>query len=191
MKLCEFEKTEILPWHRGYNELPVDLTNPVEVCKWCADMHKYRAEPNATSVIDRWNIGLYQMTYIDALLMNFEPREFGEAIGSVFIHMVGAFEYCGVDCADRMNLNLESQFGDCRENYELILEKIPSITRQIYYFGKNRKNRVNKEELDYKAKLIIDALINMNNKYNSHLPMSDSLMLAMAKVQEREFRTHG
>lgn len=191
MKLLKHEHVDIVPWNKGYNEKPIDLHNPVDICNWCREMHKYRAEPNATSLIDRWCIGIYQLNYIPMLLKNPEPREFGEAIGSVFLHMIGVFENCDIDCYEVMDNNEYKSHHDTGFIYMTLLRLIPIITRQIYYKGKDRKNRFNKKTMEFNVGRMLNCLIALNNAPNPHLPISDSLMLAMAKVQEREFKTHG
>jgi len=190
MKLGKHERVDIMPWHKGYNEEAIDLSNTVEVCHWCRQMHKYRAEPNSTSIIDRWNIGVYQLTYIPTLITHNEPREFGEAVGSVFIHMAGCFENCGVDVSEYLNYEEDVPYTS-REVWRLICTHIPATTQQIYYKGKDRANRFDMGKLAVKSIKIINALVCMNNKYHDHLPFDECLMLAMAKVQEREFKTHG
>ncbi len=190
MKIARHEKVEIMPWHKGYSERPVNLKNTVEICEWCRQMHKYRAEPNATSVIDRWNIGVYQLAYIPALIKNYEPREFGEAVASAMIHFIGCFENCGVGCEDMLT-PIKSLCQDSRFHYKMVLGLIPQITKQVYYYGKQRHNRFERQSLHGYAIDLLCNMVYLSKSKNPHLDLSSCLMLAMAKVQEREFKTHG
>ena len=187
--LKEEEKVEIQPWHKGYNEKPIDFRNRVEVCEWCRQMHKYRAEKNRVSVIDRFTIGFYQLGYIPPLLNNYNHYEFCEAVASAFIHIVASVENCGISCCYSVNMLVEPK-GSSTVIYNNLLSDLPLLARQIYYYGKKRENRYNKNDLEKLSSVIIRQLIKLNNSKNIKLHFSESLMLAIAKVDALEFKTH-
>ena len=122
-------------------------------------------------------------------MVNYEPREWGEAVGSALIHMIACFENCDIDCCYAFD-----EMDKACKNPAMILNKLyynlSKSARQVYYYGKGRKNRYDSIELDEYATRVIKGLIMLNNSHNVRLSLQDSLMLAMAKLEARELNSH-
>ncbi len=186
------ELVQIMPWHGGYNESPIDLSDKYEVCDWCRKLHKYRLPKDTGDVLYRWSIAIYQLTYIDKMLKanKRDAREWGESIASSFIHAVASFENCGIDCADIITCFDHKVVNSPHTVYRLLLCNLPAVTRQVLYKAMARENRFNVCELVNLADILLNNLIILNCSTNPHLHFSSALMLAMNKLANAELNQH-
>jgi len=192
-RLRKDEMPVIMPWKyaNGYNEKPISVKNHTMVCEWCRQMHRYHHPMDTGDVLYRWNIAMYQMCGVNQLIYSDDNdmREWGEAIGSVFIHAVACFENCGVCCDDYVILEAHTHHHTL-SLYRKIVENFPFITRQVLYYAMGRKNRFDGKVLTEHGLNMLNIIIYMNNAYNPHLSFHEGLALAMDKLQNIEIKTH-
>ena len=187
-KLGLHEIPIIKPWRCGYCETPVDTKDLVEICTWCRTYCKQSPDKDTENVLDRLNIAVYQLGYVGAMLGGKVcAREWSESVCSALVHLIGALELCGVCCA--MSLT-DGRSDSARSVYWRVLEKIPHVTRQIYYKSKLRKNRYDYSLLTTHGLEMVDLLFTLNNSGTEHLPYADGFALAMAKIQGIALNQH-
>ncbi len=184
----------IYQWSDGQCDREVIDTNSFWMfCDWC---QRYGNNPDAGDTRDllyRWNIGIYQLTYINKMIKQtyIAEEEWAESMASVLIHMVASWEMAGINVADECSGNWHLELFNSREKlYAQLLEYIPAITRQLLYKAQHRHRRYNEEELKQYIPLMVATVAGLFRLGCHNYTLGEGLAFAIDKLQAKEFKTH-
>lgn len=202
--LSKTDVPQIMEWGKEYHRDVINTDNVWEVCQWCRLYSKNSPVKDTKNVLCRLNIGIYQLAYIRPLIRmtNAPAVEWSEAIASCMIHTLGSLENIGMDCSllfnERHHVSTFSKLlpklnylmGSREEVHYRMLNCVPTIIQQVYYFEMGRKNRFNGKKLSLWGMSFLQDLLVLNELGREYLSIEQGLALAMGKLSDVELNGH-
>ena len=176
-------------------KLPVKIEDLNEIVLWCLSYALDPPENDTRDPFVRWNIGVYQLSYVSSLarIKNEVMWDYAESVGGALVNMIMAVEVVLSEKRKLFNYKAmeESNVYKDVSVKKILADIVPvyvyKLTRQFVYYKMNRSNRFNIHMLVNSYTGLLSGLFSV---LKGIATPNVAMAIAMSKLQDVELKEH-